>query len=156
MSICSKELQQQIFLDNSPFPYERVPVFKLWSHPGPLVPWERGGGAETLVLGAAGSQSSLLRAYFSCMAWNLGLLILKGNSVSCQEQDKTILSWFCGYILKVEFHCGTLSLESPSHYPQHCLMFNLDYLPCRLSSTWLLIMVFLNQFFHAVFSELLM
>lgn len=39
--------QHRIFLDNSPFTFERVPVFRFQSCPSPFVPWR----GETLVLG---------------------------------------------------------------------------------------------------------
>ena len=49
--------------------------------------WLYGSGeAESLVLHAAGAQSSLLCTSFGCMTCRFGMSFLKSNSASCQTR----------------------------------------------------------------------
>lgn len=97
--IYGKGLQHQIFLDNRTFFSGKVLVFKFWSYP--TQSFGSMGPGEILVLGVTKGQS-LSCECLGCMICSFGLLSLKCNSVSCQKQERTILSWFCFYIWYVE------------------------------------------------------
>lgn len=78
-----KGCQHWIFLDNGLLASERVPVLKfVMSWFFGLVPWWRGEvQCETLVLGAAWGQSSLLCTHFSSSAVELSVLVEKQLSI---------------------------------------------------------------------------
>ena len=92
----NRRYQNRIFLNNGPSAFERLLVFKFQSCPGLFAPYC--GWGETLVLGAAGGQSSL----YACVLqlhdlwfWS----VVSEKQLHLIKQDGPILSWVCSYSL---------------------------------------------------------